>query len=66
MEGSGINPGPRRNPRNVGFVGAGLVFFPCPDGHVQIDRTTKVTGKGQVYFVNRFLGGDCGNLSITA
>jgi len=28
------------------------------DGHVQIDRTTKVTGKGQIYFVNRFLGKD--------
>ncbi|WP_305138629.1 phage antirepressor, partial [Dubosiella newyorkensis] len=27
------------------------------DGHVTISKTTKVTGKGQVYFVNRFLGG---------
>lgn len=26
------------------------------DGHVTISKTTKVTGKGQVYFVNRFLG----------
>lgn len=26
-----------------------------PDGSVRITRTTKVTGKGQVYFVNRFL-----------
>ena len=26
------------------------------DGHITIQRTTKVTGKGQVYFVNRFLG----------
>jgi anti-repressor protein len=26
------------------------------DGHVSIDRTTKITGKGQIYFVNRFLG----------
>lgn len=25
------------------------------DGHVTISKTTKVTGKGQVYFVNRFL-----------
>jgi len=25
------------------------------DGHVTISRTTKVTGKGQVYFVNMFL-----------
>ena len=27
-----------------------------PDGSVRINRTTKVTGKGQVYFVNKFLG----------
>ena len=26
-----------------------------PDGSVRITRTTKVTGKGQIYFVNRFL-----------
>ena len=27
-----------------------------PDGSVRITRTTKVTGKGQVYFVNKFVG----------
>lgn len=27
-----------------------------PDGSVRTTRTTKVTGKGQVYFVNKFLG----------
>lgn len=27
-----------------------------PDGSVRITKTTKVTGKGQVYFVNLFLG----------
>lgn len=26
------------------------------DGHVSISKTVKVTGKGQVYFVNKFLG----------
>lgn len=26
-----------------------------PDGSVRITRTTKITGKGQVYFVNKFL-----------
>lgn len=31
-----------------------------PDGSVSIDRVTKVTGRGQVYFVNKFLG-DKGN-----
>ena len=27
-----------------------------PDGSVRINKTTKVTGKGQQYFINRFLG----------
>jgi anti-repressor protein len=26
-----------------------------PDGSVRITKTTKVTGKGQVYFTNKFL-----------
>lgn len=26
------------------------------DGHTSVDKTTKVTGKGQAYFVNQFLG----------
>lgn len=29
--------------------------FQNPDGSVRITRTTKVTGKGQIYFVNKFL-----------
>ena len=28
----------------------------APDGHIIISKTTKVTGKGQVYFINKFLG----------
>lgn len=27
-----------------------------PDGHTTISKTTKVTGKGQIYFVNKFVG----------
>lgn len=27
----------------------------CPDGHVKVNRTTKVTGKGQAYFMHLFL-----------
>ena len=26
-----------------------------PDGSVLVSTTTKVTGKGQIYFVNKFL-----------
>lgn len=29
-----------------------------PDGSVRINKTTKVTGKGQQYFINKFLGKD--------
>jgi len=25
------------------------------DGHVSVSKTAKVTGKGQVYFINKFL-----------
>ena len=28
----------------------------CPNGSVKIIKTTKITGKGQTYFVNKFLG----------
>ncbi|MHB1652363.1 MAG: phage antirepressor [Desulfitobacteriaceae bacterium] len=34
------------------------------DGHVTISKTTKVTGKGQQYFVNYFLGGGSSNGQI--
>ena len=27
------------------------------DGHVSLERTTVVTGKGQVYFINKFCNG---------
>lgn len=30
------------------------------DGHISISRTVKITGKGQVYFINKFLGGKKG------
>lgn len=28
----------------------------CKDGSVMINKTTKVTGNGQIYFINKFLG----------
>ena len=31
-------------------------IYHSPDGSIRITRTTKVTGKGQLYFINRFLG----------
>ena len=32
--------------------------FQHPDGHVTITKTSKVTGKGQQYFINKFLNDD--------
>ncbi|MGK4099197.1 phage antirepressor KilAC domain-containing protein [Ligilactobacillus salivarius] len=32
-----------------------------PDGHTTIDKTTKVTGKGQIYFINKFVNKDGDN-----
>lgn len=29
------------------------------DGHTSISRTPKITGKGQLYFINKFVGQDC-------
>lgn len=29
-----------------------------PDGHIRVTKTTKITGKGQVYFINKYLKGD--------
>ncbi|EGS36140.1 putative toxin-antitoxin system, toxin component, Bro family [Megasphaera sp. UPII 135-E] len=26
------------------------------DGHISVSKTPKVTGKGQQYFINRYLG----------
>lgn len=26
------------------------------DGHISVNKTTKVTGKGQQYFINKFVG----------
>lgn len=38
-----------------------------PDGHTIINKTTKVTGKGQIYFVNKFVDKESGsNGSITS
>lgn len=30
----------------------------CPDGSVRVTKTPKITGKGQQYFINKFLGAD--------
>lgn len=55
-----IKSGSSRNMPQQKYVEQGLFEvkesnIQNPDGSVRITRTTKVTGKGQVYFVNKFL-----------
>lgn len=55
-----IKSGNSRNMPMQRYVEQGLFevkesTFQNPDGSVRITRTTKVTGKGQVYFVNKFI-----------
>lgn len=41
---------------NLGLFKVKESTFNNPDGSVRITKTTKVTGKGQQYFINKFLG----------
>lgn len=55
-----IKSGASRNMPQQRFVEQGLFEvkesnIQNPDGSVRITRTTKVTGKGQIYFINKFL-----------
>lgn len=55
-----IKSGSSRNMPQQRFVEQGLFEIKesniqNPDGSVRITRTTKVTGKGQIYFVNKFM-----------
>ena len=57
-----IKSGTSRNMSKQRYVEQGLFEvkesnIQNPDGSVRITKTTKVTGKGQVYFVNKFLKG---------
>lgn len=55
-----IKCGSSRNMPQQRFVEQGLFEvkesnIQNPDGSVRITRTTKVTGKGQIYFINKFM-----------
>lgn len=58
-----IGSGDRRNMPTQRAMDLGLFdikerTFQNPDGSVRITKTTKVTGKGQQYFINKFLQGE--------
>lgn len=48
---------PTQKSMEMGFFEVKESTVNNPDGSVRINRTTKVTGKGQQYFINKFLGG---------
>lgn len=57
-----IKSGERRNQPTQYSMELGLMeikkrTIDNPDGSIRVTVTTKVTGKGQIYFVNKFLGG---------
>ena len=47
---------PTQKAMELGLFGVKESTINNPDGSVRVTKTTKVTGKGQVYFVNLFLG----------
>lgn len=40
---------------NLGLMEIKETVITNPDGTVRLSRTTKITGKGQTYFINKFL-----------
>lgn len=59
-----IKSGSSRNMPQQRYVEQGLFEvkesnFQNPDGSVRITRTTKVIGKGQIYFINKFKQMEC-------
>lgn len=46
---------PTQKAMKLGLFEVKETVRPLPDGHTKIDKTTKVTGKGQIYFVNKFV-----------
>ena len=52
---NGINTGPTQHSMELGLFELKKTVIQKPDGSSIISKTTKVTGKGQIYFVNKFL-----------
>jgi len=45
---------PTQKSMNLGLFEIKETTINKPDGHIQISKTSKVTGKGQIYFINKF------------
>lgn len=53
--------GPTQKSMDLGILSVKTSVFNNPDGSVRVTRTTKVTPKGQIYFVNKFLNTESSN-----
>lgn len=56
MKGGSSHNMPTQRSMEMGLFEVKVSTVNNPDGSVRINRTTKVTGKGQTYFINKYLG----------
>lgn len=49
---------PTQRSMEMGLFEVKETVVTCPDGHIMTNKTTKVAGKGQQYFINLFLNKD--------
>lgn len=56
MKGGTSHNMPTQRSMEMGLFEVKVSTINNPDGSVRINRTTKVTGKGQTYFINKYLG----------
>ena len=52
---------PTQKAMDMGLFRVKELFVTHADGHTTVNRTTKVTGRGQTYFVHKFLAHTAGN-----
>lgn len=46
---------PTQRAMELGLFGIKETAITCPDGRIRVTKTVRVTGKGQQYFINKFL-----------
>ena len=56
MKGGSSKNMPTQKAMDLGLFDVKETSITNPDGSVRVTKTTKVTGKGQQYFINRYLG----------
>lgn len=56
MKGGSSKNMPTQKSRELGLIEIKETTITNPDGTIRVTKTPKVTGKGQVYFINRYCG----------